>query len=139
MNETNLIAAVNLKTNSRTVIGNRIGVWHGSNVSKATMNRSPRARLDGLLVLKTWISKVDMHINEARGQYLALCINNGITLLRLNRSCNFSNSFSIDTNVQYRVKIKLRVYNTRALKQKCHQSLLPEANTLRPYASKRLH
>ena len=139
MNQTNLIAAVNLKTNSRTVIGNRIGIWHSSNVSKATMNRSSRARLNGLLVLKTRIPEVNMHINEARSQYLALCINNGITLLRCNGCCYFGNSFSIDTNVQYRVKIKLRVYNTRALKQKCHQSLLPEADTLRPCASKRLH
>ena len=139
MNETNLIATINLEANSRTVISNRVGVWHGSNVSKATVDRSSRARLNGLLVLKAWISEVNMHINEARSQYLALCINNGITLLRCNGCCYFGNSFSIDTNVQYRVKIKLRVYNTRALKQKCHQSLLPEANTLRPCASKRLH
>ena len=139
MNQTNLIAAVNLKTNSRTVIGNRIGIWHSSNVSKATMNRSSRARLNGLLVLKTRISEVNMHINEARSQYLAFCVNNGITLLRLNRSCNFSNGFSVNTNVQYRIKIKLWIYNTCTLKQKCHQSLLPEANTLRPCASKHPH
>ena len=139
MNETNLIATINLKANSRTVIGDRIGVWHSSNISKATMNCSSRARLNGLLVLKTRISKVDMHINEARSQYLAFCINNSIALLRCNGCCYFGNSFSVNTNVQYRVKIKLRIYNTCALKQKCHQSLLPEANTLRPCASKRLH
>ena len=139
MNETNLIATINLEANSRSVIGDRIGVWHGSNVSKATMNRSSRARLDGLFVLKARISKVNVHINKARGQYLALCINNSIALLRCNSCGYFGNSFSLNTNVQYRVKIKLWVYNTRTLKQKCHQSLLPEANTLRPCASKRLH
>ena len=139
MNQTNLIATINLEANSRPVIGNRIGVRHSSNISKATMNRSPRARLNGLFVFKARISKVNVHINKARGKHLALCINDGITLLRLNRSCNFSNGFSVNTDVHYRVKIKLRVYNTRALKQKCHQSLLPEANTLRPCASKRLH
>ena len=139
MNETNLIAAINLEANSRPVIGYRIGVWHSSNISKATVNCSSRARLNGLLVLKAWISEVNMHINKARGKHLAFCVNNSIALLRLNRSCNFSNGFSVNTDVHYRVKIKLRVYNTRALKQKCHQSLLPEANTLRPCASKRLH
>ena len=139
MNETNLIATINLKANSRTVIGDRIGVWHSSNISKATMNRSSRARLNGLFVLKARISKVNVHINKARGKHLAFCVNDSITLLRLNRSCYFGNSFSVNTNVQYRVEIKLRVYNTRALKQKCHQSLLPEANTLRPCASKHPH
>ena len=139
MNETNLIATINLEANSRPVIGNRIGVWHSSNISKATMNRSPRARLNGLFVFKARISKVNVHINKARGKHLAFCINNSIALLRCNGCCYFGNSFSVNTNVQYRVKIKLRVYNTRALKQKCHQSLLPEANTLRPCASKRLH
>ena len=67
MNQTNLIAAVNLETNSWSVIGNRIGVWHSSNISKTTVNRSSRARLDSLFVLKAWISEVNMHINEARG------------------------------------------------------------------------
>ena len=139
MNETNLIAAVNLETNSWSIIGNRTGVWHSSHISKATVNRSSRARLNSLFILKARVSKVNMHINEARSQYLAFCINNSIALLRCNGCCYFGNSFSVNTNVQYRVKIKLRIYNTCALKQKCHQSLLPEANTLRPCASKRLH
>ena len=139
MDETNLIATVNLKTNSSSIIGDRIGIWHSGNVSETTMNRSSRACFDGLLVLKTRISKVDVHVNKARRQHLTLCINNNITHLRFNRCCNLINGFSVNTNIHYRIKIKLWVNNACTLKQKCHQSLLPEANTFRPCALKRLH
>ena len=126
------VGAVDLVADLGTGVGDRIGIGHGGHVGEAAVDGRGRARGDGLLVLETRVTEVDVHVHQAGDEVLAGGVDDlgvGGSLEVLADACDL---LAVDEDVEDVVDALLRVYDVGAPKQKCHCSLLPAAGTSRP-------
>ena len=139
MYKTDFSPMIKLIANLRSGVRYRIGVRHGSDIGKTTVNRRPRTRLDGLFIFKSRVSKMHVHINKTRHQILARSINDAGVFWRRKVFSNLSNLSVFNQNVTDIIKMELWVNCMSSFKQIGHQILLQAVDTLQPYESKHRH
>ena len=134
MHVAGLPTAIDLVADLRPGVRDGVRVGHGGHIREATVDGGAAARLDGLLVLEARVAKVDVHVDETGHEVPAV----GIDLLalpwRIEIGPHRGDVRLVDEDVDHLVEADLRVNRMYPPKQKCHDSLLPEAGTSRPYA-----